>query len=43
MPDQTVYMNEIELKIMRLFVESGILDDKIVIEVLEDLSGKLKK
>jgi len=43
MPDETVALTEIELDLMRVFVQRKLLETQEVTKVLEDLVSKLRK
>lgn len=43
MPEKEVYINEIEVEILQVFVKRNILHDTVIIASLQELIEKLNK
>lgn len=43
MPDETVYITDVERDILQIFMQRGVLDNPTILATLRDLIEKLQK
>lgn len=43
MPDETVYITDVEVEILNIFTKRGVMDNPTILATLRDLMEKLQK